>query len=228
MAFELKQVVPWGRSLAEYRDMFRLTDRELHGAQIAGFGDGPASFNCECTRMGGQVTSFDPLYSLTPEEIGRQLDASRAVILEQARGNLEHYRWDRFLSLEELAKERASVMRLFLEDFEQGRREGRYVAHRLPASVGRDAGCFDLGLSSHFLFLYTQMGYEFHVAALTEMLRVCKEVRVFPLLDLDAQKSDLASRVISHLTKAYAVEIVKSDYEFLKGADQMLVIKHFH
>ena len=45
MAFELNDVVPWGRTLEEYREMFLLSDEDMLKS-IAGFGDGPASFNC--------------------------------------------------------------------------------------------------------------------------------------------------------------------------------------
>ena len=46
-----------------------------------------------------------------------------------------------------------------------------------------DDGAFDLALSSHLLFLYSeQFDLGFHVRALEEMLRVAAEVRVFPLL----------------------------------------------
>jgi hypothetical protein len=54
--FTLDQVVPWGRSFAEYRRMFALTDAEL-GLRIIGCGDGPASFNAEATRRGTAVVS---------------------------------------------------------------------------------------------------------------------------------------------------------------------------
>ena len=57
---------------------------------------------------------------------------------------------------------------------------------------------FDLGLSSHFLLMYTMLGYDFHINAISEMLRVCKEIRIFPIVDLDANKTELISSVISY------------------------------
>ena len=61
MAFELDSVVPWGRNLDEYRQMFLLSDSDMR-KRIAGFGDGPACFNAEATRLGMNVTSYDPIY----------------------------------------------------------------------------------------------------------------------------------------------------------------------
>ncbi len=68
MAFQLNSVVPWGRNLGEYRSMFCLTDEDMR-KRIAGFGDGPASFNCEAARLGFSVTSFDLIYSFSKEEL---------------------------------------------------------------------------------------------------------------------------------------------------------------
>ena len=48
MVFKLDKVVPWGRSFADYRDMFDLSDRDL-GLKILDCGGGPASFNAEMT-----------------------------------------------------------------------------------------------------------------------------------------------------------------------------------
>ncbi len=45
---KLENVVPWGRSLAEYQAMFALSEEELQ-KRILGCGDGPASFNAEMT-----------------------------------------------------------------------------------------------------------------------------------------------------------------------------------
>ena len=51
--FSLEKVVPWGRSFAEYIRMFSLTEEDLE-KRILGCGDGPASFNAELTKKGGQ------------------------------------------------------------------------------------------------------------------------------------------------------------------------------
>lgn len=60
MALTLNEIVPWGRSYAEYRQMFALTTVEL-GQRILGCADGPAAFNAGLTQRGGQVISVDPL-----------------------------------------------------------------------------------------------------------------------------------------------------------------------
>lgn len=46
MAVTISQVVPWGRSLDEYRHLFDLAEVDL-AKRIVGVADGPASFNVE-------------------------------------------------------------------------------------------------------------------------------------------------------------------------------------
>lgn len=223
MAFQLNSVVPWGRTMAEYQRMFRL-DEEDKARKIASFGDGPASFNCEASRQGYQVTSFDPIYQFSGEALQRRIGEVRLIVMEQMRENADHYIWTQIKSLEELERLRMSAMKLFLADYETGRAEHRYLCHELPNRIPVEDNAFDLGLSSHFLLLYPALGYEFHIQAVTEMLRACKEVRIFPIVDLDARQTELAAAVIAHFQQRYSVSIEKTEYEFQKGGNQMLRI----
>lgn len=223
MPFILEKAVPWGRTLREYRRMFALTDTDLT-KRIAGFGDGPASFNAEAHQAGVSVVSFDPIYRYSKEQIAARMQETTALVLQQTRQNMDHYIWDEIKDLEQLKRLRLSAMHTFLADYERGREEGRYRCHALPAALPDPDGYFDLGLCSHFLFLYTSLGYDFHMAAISEMLRVCREVRIFPLLDLNSRPSDLARNTIHALEGSYRVSCVPVPYEFQKGGNQMLRI----
>ena len=203
--------------------MFLLTDADLQ-KHIAGFGDGPASFNCEATKAGCKVTSFDPIYGFTSEQLAQRIEEVRGIVMQQMAENRENYVWDKITSLDELEAVRMSAMRQFLADFERGKQEGRYVCHELPERLPMPDGCFDIGLSSHFLMLYTALGFDFHIAAISEMLRVCKEVRIFPLCDLNSQDAAMIGEVIDYFSNAYAVEILTTEYEFQKGANRLLRI----
>ena len=68
---KLEHVVPFGRSLDEYQQMFNLSEGDL-SRNILGVGDGPASFNAEMLKRGHPVTSLDPLYELSGKEIEQQ------------------------------------------------------------------------------------------------------------------------------------------------------------
>lgn len=223
MAFKLNGVVPWGRNLGEYRDMFRLTEDDLQ-KKIAGFGDGPASFNRELTERGGSVISFDPIYQFTKDDIEKRIEEVRVEVMEQMRQNRDNYVWTKIKSLDELENLRMSAMKRFSEDYDKGKAEGRYVYHELPDRLPFEDSHFDIGLSSHFLLMYTALGYDFHVKAMTEMLRVCREIRIFPIVDLDANKTELVGSVIGHFRENYNVDIVNTDYEFQKGDNKMLII----
>ena len=224
MAFKLESVVPWGRNLDEYRLMFCLSDSDM-AKKIAGFGDGPASFNYEATQKGYSVTSFDPIYQFSKTDIQKRIDDVRVTVMQQMRENVDNYVWTNIKNLDELENVRMSAMKLFLEDFEKGKQDSRYIYNELPDRLMYSDDTFDIGLSSHFLLMYSVLGYDFHIKAMTEMLRVCKEIRIFPTVDLDANKTDLISKVIDYFEQRYNVEIKKTQYEFQKGDNKLLIIK---
>lgn len=225
MAFELNSVVPWGRNIDEYREMFLLSDYDMK-KKIAGFGDGPASFNYQATLSGYNVTSFDPIYQFSKEQLENRINEVRDIIMKQMRENVDNFAWDKITSLDELESVRMSAMRLFLNDYVQGKAENRYIYHELPDRLPYADGNFDIGLSSHFLLMYTELGYDFHVLAISEMLRVCRQVRIFPLCDLDSKPSEMIDSVISFFSREYDIEIKPTGYEFQKGANRLLIINH--
>ena len=69
---QITEVLPWGRSLEEYRAMFALSDDDLNRS-ILSCADGPASFNVEMNALGHSVTSIDPIYQITEEEIRQRI-----------------------------------------------------------------------------------------------------------------------------------------------------------
>lgn len=224
MAFKLDSVVPWGRNLNEYTMMFKLGKEDL-SKKIAGFGDGPASFNYEAKQKGYFVTSFDPIYQFSKSELQQRIEEVRVTVMQQMKENMNNYNWTSIKNLDELENVRMSAMRLFLSDYECGKSENRYICHTLPEKLPYEDNTFDIGLSSHFLLMYTALGYDFHIQAMTEMLRVCKEIRIFPIVDLDANKTDLITNVISYFKKRYDTEICETHYEFQKGDNKLLIIR---
>ena len=224
MAFQLSSVVPWGRNMEEYKAMFLLNEEDMK-KKIAGFGDGPASFNFEAHCLGYDITSYDPIYQFTKNELEKRIEDVRAVVMKQMSENRENYIWTKIHSLEELEQIRMEAMKLFLNDFETGLSEKRYRYHELPECVPVENNYYDIGLSSHFLLMYTQLGYDFHIKAINEMMRVCKEVRIFPVVDLDASQTDMISNVICELKKKYTVEMKETNYQFQKNANKMLLIR---
>jgi ubiquinone/menaquinone biosynthesis C-methylase UbiE len=145
--------------------------------------------------------------------------------MEQVVKNQDDFVWKTILSPGMLYEMRIESMTEFLMDYNEGKEEGRYVAEELPNLSFKDDQ-FDLALSSHFLFLYSEhLDEDFHMKSLLEMLRVAKEVRVFPLVDLKGEKSVHIEGVIKELTAlGYHASIIKTGYEFQKGGDEMLKV----
>lgn len=223
--FTLDQVVPWGRSFDEYRRMFALTDADLT-APILGCADGPASFNAEATARGHSVISCDPIYRFSTSQIRQRIRETTEVILDQARRNQHEFVWTSIRSVEQLREIRTSSMEKFLNDFDAGRRQGRYVVAELPALPFGNS-TFRLALCSHLLFLYTeQLSEDFHVSAVAEMTRVADDVRVFPLIALGGARSSHVAAVTERLRQAGAVvSIEKVDYEFQRGGNEMMRVR---
>jgi hypothetical protein len=223
--FTLDRVVLWGRSFDEYRRMFALSDADL-GLRMLGCADGPASFNAEATRRGANVTSCDPIYRCDGVTIRDRIASTYDHMLDQTRRNAAAFVWDVIPSVEDLGHIRMAAMTAFLADYEAGRAEGRYIDAELPSLPFADES-FDLALCSHFLFLYTlQLDDAFHRAAIEELCRVATEVRIFPLLALDGQRSVHVDHVVRDLRHSRLhVSIETVPYEFQRGGNQMMRIR---
>lgn len=227
MAFRLDSVVPWGRSFDEYAAMFALSEEDLATKRILGCGDGPASFNTELTRRGGRVISVDPIYAFSPDEIRDRIETTYATVLEQTRANADAFVWQHIGSIEELGRARKAAMDDFLADFTSAGARDRYIAAGLP-DLPFAGGSFDLALSSHLLFLYSeQLSEDFHVAAIRELARVANEVRVFPVLELGATRSrHLEPVLVDAQREGLEVTIETVLYEFQRGGNEMLRLRH--
>jgi len=225
MGFTLDKVVPWGRSYDEYVSMFDLTEADLK-LRILGCGDGPAAFNSALSQRGGYIVSIDPVYAFNAEQIRSRISETYTMVMTQMHNNKSDYVWGAISSVEQLGTIRMSAMETFLADFESGKQAGRYISGELPV-LPFTSQQFDIALSSHFLFLYSaHLSAEFHLQAVLEMLRVSREVRVFPLLTLNGATSPYLQFVAEQLMEqGFGAEIKQVPYEFQRGGNEMLVIK---
>ena len=225
MAMNLNQVVPFGRSFDEYVKMFALSETDLQ-RNILSVADGPASFNAEGTKQGYRIQSVDPLYCFGMAEVRTRFYAVLDNVIGQVAATSEDWVWSYHKSPEGLKANRVRVTERFCQDYELGKGEGRYTVGELP-ELDYELNSFDLGLCSHFLFLYSeQLDLDFHIAALEEMLRLCREVRVFPLLNLGLKKSPHLEGAIAHLKQQnYRCTIQTVPYQFQRGGNEMLKIQ---
>jgi SAM-dependent methyltransferase len=219
MPVELESIVPWGRSFDEYVRMFALTEPDLAG-HVLDCAAGPSSFHAELRARGGRVVSVDPIYAVSPQDIRRRVEAVRDGMMGQVRRQPGQFNWDFICSPEHLESVRMGALGRFLDDFAGDARRERYRPQSLPTLDFAD-GAFDLALCSHCLFLYSdRLDEAFHVESVRELLRVAREVRIFPI-------TDLAGRGSPHLAavrERFRTQRVRVRYEFLRGADEMLVV----
>ena len=222
MALKLDDVVPFGRSFDEYRRIFALADEDLD-KKIISVADGPAGFNAAMKARGKIVTSVDPLYGFSAEDIKRRFYEVVDSVIDQVRATPGDWTWWYHKSPDGLKANRVRALETFLPDYDAGKKERRYVTGELPHLPFEDRS-FDIALCSHFLFLYSEkFGYEFHRDSILEMLRIAKEVRVFPLLDLSLIRSPHVEPLTEELeSRGFTVEFRKVDYEVQRGGNEMM------
>ncbi len=224
MSFSYEEIVPWGRSYAEYVKMLNLSDNDLK-QKILGCGDGPANFNAEMFKNGNAVVSCDPIYQFTGERIKSRIDATYQNVIAQTTANQNDFIWKDIASPDELGRIRMDAMTSFLDDYDQGKNEGRYINARLP-SLPFDDSSFDLALCAHFLFFYSDnLSLEFHKESILEMCRVASEVRIFPILNYNSKESAYVAPIIGLLEQShFKVSIKEVSYEFQRGGNKMMKV----
>jgi hypothetical protein len=236
-SFSLDHVLFLGRSLNEYEQMFDLDISSWRGKKILDCPAGAASFVAEASREGFDVTGCDPLYEEEDVQtilsrwksdvdmfIGRQ-GLVPGLFEESKMRDVEAFRASRRKSLD-----------LFLNDYSDGRKEGRYAMATLPTLPWRDRA-FDLVLSSNLLFFYSdtesggaladsELDLTFHRSAIMELIRVCsKEVRVYPVMGPNADEHPYLRDILKDLKDlGIATELRPVTYRGLKGALDMLRI----
>lgn len=224
-SIELEEIIPLGRSGEDYLQMFNLMN--LHESRtLLDCAGGPSSFNAFMSASGKKVISLDPLYACSVEEIKEKCIKSLYGMIDQIERKKELFRWNRYTSIEAFSNARMNALQTFLSDFEQGKKENRYITGALP-SLPFENNAFEIALCSHFLFLYSSLlTYEFHEQSILEMLRVAKEVRIYPLSDLNGKTSDHLRNLIKSLRqKSFHTQIINVPYEFQKGFSQCLIIR---
>ena len=224
MKIDLDRIAFIGRTFHEYFHMFDLDDGLLRG-RVLDCPGGASSFTAECAKQGCDATACDILYGIEPGKLIEKARADTAYALEQAYKVKDLYDWGFYGSVEGHAAQRSAALRHFSADFPAGIGEGRYVQGELPRLPFQD-GAFSLVLSSHFLFLYSdRLDFQFHRDCLMELLRVGRQVRVYPLAGLDGKQYPLLDNLLSALSSSGAqARVCRTPFRFMREADKMLVL----
>ncbi len=211
-----------GRSWAEYLKMFDLEVEQLAHESILDCAAGASSFTAHMSNNGCDVTAVDILYNNEADILCYKCREHLEALIEGLK-SFDHFVWNYFQDLEDLRLERSRACSEFIDDYRDHKGE-RYIAADLTSLPFED-GNFSMVLCSHLLFIYDhRLDYEFHLKAIREMLRVSsRELRIYPLVRNRGEKSPFVNRIIKDLQED--VEILKVDYEFREGGNEMIKIK---
>lgn len=214
------------RDFAEYVAMFQLTEQELLEGPVLDCAAGASDFARHARTLGATAVSVDPLYRETPQRLRERLDTELDLGERRAHEVPELYDVAWMGGLDTYLARRRATAAAFIADYTGfwGTGPGSpYVPAELPDLPFRD-GEFRLGLVPNLLFAYANLfDRSWHRAALTEMLRVCHEVRVHPTTDtagrpypeLDPLLAELAQDGVRH-------RIVDVDYRLRRDPGRTL------
>ncbi len=221
---QLDRIVLLGRTFEEYRCYFLLEPGDLIGKKVLDVAGGVSSFCAEANQLGIKVTSFDPIYSLPPEEITERSEPDLESVY-RAIGRVPTYRWGYYKNPEYMRELRKRASTIFLSDYKI--HPERYVAGELPRLSFAD-GEFDLTLVSYFLFAYQdRLDYEFHRESILEIMRVTRgEARIYPTVTFEAQPSEFIPMLRADpALQSFAFAEIKTDFEFLVNSNSFLRVR---
>ena len=221
---QLDRVVLLGRTFDEYRRYFLLHPEELTGKIVLDVASGVSSFCAEANARGIRVTSFDPIYLLTPEKIAERCEPDLESVFRSI-GSVPTYRWTYYKNPERMRELRKRASSMFLLDYQA--HPERYVSGALPRLPFAD-GSFDMTLVSYFLFAYQdRLSYGFHRDSIFEIMRVTRgEARIYPTVTFEAEPSHYLPALRSDpALQGFEVTEIKTDFEFLANSNSFLQVR---
>ncbi|TSB45961.1 SAM-dependent methyltransferase [Alkalicoccobacillus porphyridii] len=217
----LEKIVFIGRTFDEYMSMFDLSLEEMKGKKILDCPAGACSFTAEGNNKGLQVTACDIAYRFATEDIAKKGEHDIEHAMRHVEQAKDRYVWSYFKDVEDLKRTRLYAFNTFVQD--RLVNQERYIYTELPSIPFADKS-FELLLSAHFLFMYDdRLSYSFHLDTIKEFLRVAKEVRIFPLINLEGKRSVHINKMVAELSE-YGVkaEEQRVSYEFQSGGHTIL------
>lgn len=213
----------WVYNLADYRQMFDLTDADLQ-LKILDYPGGISSVNAELSQINGSVVSGDQFYEHENKSIKDYADK----ILQQNISHLHNHKailqQSSEQATEQLIAQWAERKAQFLTHFNADKNKNHYKNMRMPV-LPLENHEFQLALCSDLLF-HTQgrEGYS-PEQLIEELCRVALEVRVYPLLNENGAIAPTLGPVMLHLQEHdFGVEVRSIAYHELSGGNAMLRI----
>ncbi|MBA3536679.1 MAG: hypothetical protein H0T84_08740 [Tatlockia sp.] len=218
----MRKLVLWGHHVDEYMEMFDLSAENM-ATNILEYGCGPSAVNAELYKKGQEIISCDPLFTLDKDTLYSKVSLIFADMEARVLRDQKDFDFSRYGSPGLLMDERQEGMAKFFADYEQGKKEGRYIGiseYAIPFTNFR----FDFALSAHYLFAdLDDQDVDFHLQVIKELARIAKEVRIFPLIDRHNQPSPFLGPVLLGLQQDnFGVEVREVPYHLQPGGNAML------
>ena len=225
MTLNLENIAITGRTFEEYSSFFDLKLEDLKDKKVLDCPSGVSSFVSTANKNDLDVTGVDLIYEFDKNSIEVQGYKTIERIYQDTSW-MDVYKMDFYKTKENHRNHRETALKIFVEDYNSK----NYVFAKLP-NLPFENKEFDISLSSHLFFVYDNMlDYDFHKNSILEMLRVSKEVRVFPLVDFKNSRvleeknfSPFLYKIIEEL-KDFKCELIKTDFEFQPKANYYLKI----
>lgn len=217
-------VCVYGRTLAQYEQIFDFQATDWQGDRILDCSGGPASFVSEANALGIAAIGVDPAYDPDPVAVRQRIEADIDTVVQLfpiISAQLGDAAPDPAL-VEGSARQAAAG---FLADFEANR--DRYIQAALPV-LPFDDRQFDRVLCGNFLFIYASddgFNYPFHYQSVLELYRVCdREVRISPTRGSGGGSHAYVEQLLSDLAAAGIPAELKAVRDPVYGETQMLLL----
>lgn len=220
----LKKFILWGHRLSDYKEMFNLSDEALKEKHIVEFGAGATSFNVEMAKLGYKVISIDPMYEYPLDQIKNIVSEVFDGTVREIKQSPKKYNLKSKDELVALVSKREEGMQLFFDDFDKGRKQGRYLSPKEFYEQNQTGYVFDLALITHHLFVnYEDKEVDEHVELILQMIRLAGEVNIFPLIDKYGKNSVLLGPVMLALQQQnLGLEVCQVGSQLQKSGNAML------
>ena len=223
MALQLRDYLITGRTFEEYMAFFDLDFKTLRGKKVLDCPSGVSSFVANARALDIDAHGCDIIYNYDTASIIKRAEDSIELIYQDVAWMANH-NFDFYGSITKHRAHRENALEGFCKHFN----DTHYTFQTLPKLSYGDKE-FDLLLSSHLLFVYDErLNLEFHLQSIHEMLRVTKEIRIFPLIDFKNSRqhhNDNFSPFVNTVLKTFNAKIVPVAFEFQPRGNAMMVIK---
>ena len=196
----------WGFHADEYQGMFDLSEIQMHDS-ILEYGCGATALNYQAYQSGrNNIISMDPWFGLDKSMLEKKTHSSFEKKYIEILSQPQSVDAIHGSELDELLQYRRAGVECFLQDYERGRADQRYI-ECLGTLIPFENNKFTYALSSHFIFDHIG-AIKQAIEHICELARVANEVRIFPLNDLQGSPSPGLAHVLLALQQLkYGIEI---------------------